>query len=57
MIIMNKLTIVIENISEADQTGYLAKIYGTKYQIVESMADTMPELFTSIQQTLEEIKN
>jgi len=56
MINMNKLTIVIENISEADQVGYLAKIYGTKYEIVEAMADSMPDLFTSIQQTLIELK-
>ena len=53
---MNKLTIIIENISEKNQVGYLTKIYGTKFKTVEAMADSIPELFNSIQQTLEEAK-
>lgn len=57
MIKMHKYTIVIEDISEGKQEAFAAKIYGTKYEHVEAMADTIPELFDSIELTLEAINS
>ncbi len=52
---MLKYTIVIEDISGGKEEAYAATILGTKYPIMEAMADTIPELFESIQLTLEGI--
>ena len=57
MIKMHKYTIVIEDISEGKQEAFVAKIFGTKYEHVEAMADTIPELFESIKLTLEEVNS
>jgi hypothetical protein len=52
---MHKYTIVIEDISDGKEEAFMARISCNKCKQALAMADTIPELFESIQQTLEVI--